>query len=316
VAAQVKDSSGNAISGDNVSLAIGTNAGGATLSVMVNPLPSDSSGNVIYTNVSLDKAGSGYTLKVTEATNSLSATSNAFNIVAGAPVSITLATQPAANSNIAAGSTIPLVAHVQDNHGNSVASDNVTLAIGTNAGGGTLSVTANPVATDSSGNATFANVALDKIGTGYTLTVTEATNSHNATSNAFNIVAGAPAQLVFTTQPTDIAAGGTLNTIAVTEEDAGGNTITTDSSTSVDFTVQACGGAVDLSPVPVTMSNGVATLNSTQVFNTLRANPPGLKVTANDATLGLSGLSEAFAVGPAANPSDLVFADGFEACSL
>jgi hypothetical protein len=311
VAAQVKDSNGNAISGDSVTLAIGTNAGGATLSVTVNPLPTDSSGNVIYTNVSLDKAGSGYTLKVTEATGSLSATSNAFNIVAGAPATITFNTQPTGGSNITPATTIPIVAQVTDNHANAIVGDNVTLAIANNAGGATLSVTANPVATDSAGKATFANVSLDKIGTGYTLRVTESTNSLNITGSAFNIVVGAPAQLVFTTQPTDVAVGGSLNSIVVTEEDAGGNTITTDSVTTVDFSTQACGAPADLGST--SMSNGVATLSSVQVFNNPVANPPGLQVTATDATLDLNVLSNAFAV---QITNDAIFTNGFETCTL
>ena len=308
--AHVQDSHGNAVAGDNVTLAIANNPGSASLSVAANPVATDSSGNATFANASLDKIGSGYTLRATEATGSHAATGNAFNIVAAAPATISLTTQPATNSDIAAGTAIPLVAHVQDGFGNAIAGDSVTLAIANNAGGGTLSVAANPVVTNGSGDASFDNVSIDKIGVGYTLAVTEAGASHNATSNAFNIVLGPVAQLLFTTQPTDVAQGGTLNTIAVTEADAGGNPITTDSTTGVDFTIAVCGGTVDLGSAA--MNNGVATLSSAQVFSTLRANPPGLKVTATDATLTISGLSQAFAVGP----SDLLFTDGFEACAL
>jgi len=114
---------------------------------------------------------------------------------------------------------------------------------------------------------------------------------------------------VFTTPPTDVAPGSTLNAIAVSETDAGGNLITTDSTTNVDFTVLACGGT---SLGNAAMSNGVATLSSAQVFNALRA---GLKISANDSTLGIGGLSQAFNV-DSVSPSDLLFADGYEACAL
>ena len=89
----------------------------------------------------------------------------------------------------------------------------------------------------------------------------------------------------------------------------GGNLITADSTTNVDFTVMACGGTALGN---ATMSNGVATLSSAQVFNALRA---GLKISANDSTLGIAGVSAAFNV-DGVSPSDLLFADGYEACAL
>jgi hypothetical protein len=106
-----------------------------------------------------------------------------------------------------------------------------------------------------------------------------------------------------------VAPGSALNAIAVSEADAGGNLITTDSTSSVDFTALACGGTALGN---ATMSNGVATLSSVQVFNALRA---GLKISANDSTLGISGLSQAFNV-DGVSPSDLLFADSYEACAL
>ena len=307
--ARVQDSHGNAIVNDSVTLAIANNAGASTLAVATNPVTTDASGNAAFANVSLAKAGSGYTLQAAEAAGAHSATSNAFDIVAGAPASIVFTTQPATDSDIAAASPIALVAHVADSHGNAVSGDPVTLAIANNAGAAALSVAANPVQTDSGGDAGFTNAALDKIGTGYTLQVNESVGSTSATGNAFNIVLGAPAHLVFTTPPADVAPGSTLNAIAVSETDAGGNLITTDSTTNVDFTVLACGGT---SLGNAAMSNGVATLSSAQVFNALRA---GLKISANDSTLGIGGLSQAFNV-DSVSPSDLLFADGYEACAL
>jgi hypothetical protein len=306
--AHVADAAGNAVSGQSVLLGISNNPGSSTLSVSANPVPTNASGDATFSSLSLNKIGTGYTLHASDSTTpgATAATSNAFNIIAGSPAIVTLTTQPSAGQNIPATSTFSIVAHVTDGLGNVIVGDNVGLAFGTNAGSGTLTVSPSSLATDSSGNATFNNASIDKIGTGYTLKATEATGSHNVTSNAFNIVVGLPTQLVFTTQPTDVTQGGTLNTIAVTELDAGGNTITSDSATGVDFTVSACGGSALGS---ATMSSGVASLSSAQVFNASRA---GLKVTANDGGLSLSVLSQVFNVGP----SDLLFADEFEICSL
>ena len=72
---------------------------------------------------------------------------------------------------------------------------NVTVAIGTNPGGGTLSGTKTVPAV--AGVATFTTLSIDKSGTGYTLTAA-ANGLTGATSTAFNITAAALSQLVFT----------------------------------------------------------------------------------------------------------------------
>jgi hypothetical protein len=308
IVVHVHDAGGNPVSGDSIGLAIANNPGSATLSGG-GAVATDSNGDATFSAVSLDKAGIGYTLSATDTSvGALATTSAAFNISAGAPASITLTAQPTSGSNIAAGAAIPLTAQVLDGFGNAVSGDNVTLTIGNNCCGATLSVTTNPVATDASGHAAFASVSLDKVGTGYTLVATEA-NALNATSNVFNIVAGAATQLVFTTQPSDVTQGGVVGTIAVTELDAGSNVVTSDSSTNVDFTVSACGGAVSVGQA--TMNNGVATLSTnSQRFYTVAS---GLQISASDASLSLAAGSDPFAV--LAN-SDLLFSDGFDGCRL
>ncbi|HZP65468.1 MAG TPA: protease pro-enzyme activation domain-containing protein, partial [Rudaea sp.] len=261
--AHVQDAAGNPVSGNNIQLAIGANPGGSTLSVTASPINTDSSGNASFAGVSLNKLGTGYTLVATDNTTPLNATSNAFNIIAGTPTTITLTAQPATNANIAIGATIPITAHVADGSGNPVASQNVQLTIGTNPGGASLAVTTNPVNTDGSGNATFSGVSLDKLGTGYTLVATDNTTPLNVTSNSFNIVAGAPAQLLFLQQPTSGTAGVAL-TPAVTVEvlDAHGFLVTADGN-SVTMSVVAGPGAFDPGTVATaTFNNGIATFDS------------------------------------------------------
>ena len=114
-------------------------------------------------------------------------------------------------------------------------------------------------------------------------------------------------KLVFTVQPGDVSAGDALATIEVTEEDPFGGVID-DNTSSVDFTVPACSGTVDLGSV--VMSHGVATLGSPQRFY-VPTDPSILQVTAK--TASLTATSAGFIV--QAN-SDLAFADGFEDCRL
>jgi len=96
------------------------------------------------------------------------------------------------------------------------------VALGTNPGGGTLGGTATVAAV--AGVASFANLSIDKSGTGYTLTAS-ATGPAAATSGAFNITPGTATQLVYTVQPTTTTAGATITpAVQVTARDGLGNT--------------------------------------------------------------------------------------------
>jgi len=149
---------------------------------------------------------------------------------AGAAAKLAFTTQPGAGTGGTAWTTQPVVT-VQDANGNTVTTDtsSVTLAIGTNPGSGTLSGTKTVAAV--AGVATFSGLSIDKPGTGYTLTATDGALT-GATSSTFNITLGAAAKLAFTTQPGG-GTGGTAWTTqpVVTVQDAGGNTVTTDTST-------------------------------------------------------------------------------------
>ncbi len=99
---------------------------------------------------------------------------------------LTFTTQPSSANAGAAISPAVQVA-VQDANGNTVTSANnsITLAIGTNPGGGTLSGTLTVSAVN--GVATFSSLSINQPGIGYTLTASAA-NLTGTTSAAFNIV--------------------------------------------------------------------------------------------------------------------------------
>jgi hypothetical protein len=100
------------------------------------------------------------------------ATSNAFDVSAGAPTHLAFLQQPTSS---AAGATIAPAVTVQlldaFNNVSNVAST-VTLAIGTNPSGGVLSGTTTAAAV--AGTATFATLSIDKPGPGYTLVASSA----------------------------------------------------------------------------------------------------------------------------------------------
>ncbi|HEX8245887.1 MAG TPA: invasin domain 3-containing protein, partial [Longimicrobium sp.] len=220
----IQDQFGNTVTGstDNVTIAIGTNPSGGTLSGTATVAAVN--GVATFSNLSIDKAGTGYTLSATSGSLT-GATSSAFNITPGAAAKLAFGQQPT-NTAAGAANTPAVTVVIQDANGNTVptATDNVTIAIGTNPSGGTLSGTATVAAVN--GVATFSNLSIDKVGSGYTLAATSGSLT-GATSTAFDVTPGAAASLAFTTQPSNTAAGAAITpAVQVTIRDAFGNTVT------------------------------------------------------------------------------------------
>src|SRR5207245_6880328 len=118
-------------------------------------------------------------------------------------------------SNTTAGAAMTPAVQVtaRDGQGNTATgfTGNVTVAIGTNPGGGTLSGTATVAAV--SGVATFSGLSINKAGTGYTL-VASSGGLTDPTSTAINITEGSAPQLVLT-GPRSNTTAGTASTTAV-----------------------------------------------------------------------------------------------------
>ncbi len=150
---------------------------------------------------------------------------------------------------------------VQDASGNLVtsATDTITLAIGTNPAGGTLSGTLSRAAV--AGEATFNDISIDKVGVGYTLNATSGVLSV-AGSIAFEILSGPATQLVFTTQPITAAVGGIIpGTPSVAVQDAGGNTVVGDNSTQITIAIKpgtGTNGATLSGTLTLVVASGVA----------------------------------------------------------
>jgi hypothetical protein len=263
VTVKVEDSNGNVVTTDtsNVTIAIGTNPGGGTVSGTLTVAAV--SGIATFSTLSLNKAGVGYTL--TAADDGLTkATSRAFNITPGTATQLVLGVQP---SNTTAAATISpaVTVKVEDSLGNVVSTDasNVTVAIGTNPSAGTLSGTTTVAAV--SGTATFSTLSINKVGTGYTLTAADGALTP-ATSSAFNVTAGTAARLVFSQQPTNTTAGATIApAVTVLVEDSAGNVINSDSS-NVTIAIGANPGLGNLSgTLTVAAVSGVATLSTLSI---------------------------------------------------
>ncbi len=227
----------------NITLAIATNPAGGILSGTTTVTAG--SGVAIFSGISIDKVGAGYTLRAT-ASGLTQATSAPFDIVAASGQTLFFTTQP---GTATAGGVIPTVrVTARDALGNTATGfiGNVTVVItgGTGTAGAALTGTRTVAAV--AGVATFSDLSINRSGTGYTLTAT-ASGLTGAVSAAFNINAGPASVLVFSAQPQTTTAGATLTpAVQVTAEDALGNTATSFTS-NVTLTISVNPGAGTLS---------------------------------------------------------------------
>src|SRR5439155_1582883 len=209
-----------------ISLALG-NAGGATLSG--NGPVNAVNGVATFANLTIDKVGTGYTLKTTSGKLGR-ATCRESKITAGAAAPAKHLEDGVQPSNTQVGATItPAVTGTAlGAPGNAVPSCTgaVSIAIDNNPVGGTL--TGNAPVNAVNGVATFPNLKIDKVGTGYTLKTTSGTLTP-ATSNAFNITAAPPPpapQPACRLQPSNTQVGVAITpAVTVTALDASGNMV-------------------------------------------------------------------------------------------
>src|SRR5207244_1112141 len=202
------DALGNVVPGftGSVSIALGANPGGGTLS---GTTPVVAVGGVAtFTDLIINKTGTGYTLTAS-ASGFTAVISSAFDIIAGTATQLAFTVQP---SNTMAGAVITPAVQVSvlDGGGKLVPSfrGNVSVAHGNNPGGSTLGGTTTVAAVG--GVATFFDLSVNKTGTGYTLTAS-ATGFAPVTSTAFDITPGTATQLVFTVQPSTTVAGAAIS---------------------------------------------------------------------------------------------------------
>src|SRR5216117_3177488 len=260
----------------SVAVALGNNPGGSTLSGTTTVAAVN--GVATFVDLSLNKTGTGYTLTAS-VSGFTSATSTAFDIIPGTATRLAFTVQP---SNTVAGAAISPAVQVTalDAAGNPVPSftGSVTVALGTNPGGSTLSGTTTVAAAN--GVASFSPLTLDKTGTSYALIATAA-GLNQATSSGFNITPGAATQLVFGTQPSTTVANRQISpAVKVRALDAFGN-VATGFTDAVAIALGSNPGGSTLSgTTAVAAAGGVATffdlsVNKTGTGYTLTASASG-----------------------------------------
>ncbi len=271
--------------GGPVTISMGNNPGGSTLggTLTVNAV----NGVATFSDLTLDKAGGGYTLQVSSS-GLTGTTTGAFTVVAAPATQLVVTTPPPAA--IAVNNGFSLAVSAEDANGNVDTSfnGNVTIALQNNPGnaslGGTLTVTA------VNGVAIFSGLSLNQAGNGYTLQATAASStgaSMSVTTGSFNVSAAAATHLVVTTAPPSTVGAGEGFGLVVSAENVNGNVDTTFNGAVTVSVKNNPGGANVGGTLTVNAVNGKATfsgltLNQLGVGYTLLVSSNGL----NAATTG------------------------------
>jgi hypothetical protein len=257
----VQDASSNTVTGNTSAVMLSiTSPAGATLVCATNPKAAVG-GVASFTGCNVDKPGT-YTLTATDAPLT-QAVSSSFTISVGAANKLAVTTSPNNSTGGVAFTTQPVVT-VQDAGGNTVTGNAsaVTLAITTPAGA-TLTCSANPQSAVS-GIATFVGCKIDKAGT-YTLTASDG-GLTQASSSSFTVAVGAASKLGFTTSPSN-STGGTAFTTqpVVAVQDAGGNTVTGNTSSITLAITTPAGATLACTTNPQAAAAGVATFSGCKI---------------------------------------------------
>src|SRR5947208_2790628 len=199
-----------------------------------------------------------------------------------APTKLVFTVQPTnATAGVAIASAVQVA--IQDASGNTVTSATaaVTVALGTNPGGGTLLGTKTVNA--GAGVASFGDLVIERAASGYTLVASSGALT-GATSVPFAIAPGAKTTLAVVVQPSAAAGAQPITpAVQIAVQDASGNTVTA-ATDAVTVALAANPGAGTLSgTLTVAAIQGMAT------FSNLRIDRPGSGYTLAASAGGLSG---------------------------
>lgn len=265
IAVTAQDDAGNTITNftGQVTIALGNNPGTATLSGTLTAAAA--AGIARFTDLKLDRAGTGFTLVATSAPLT-SATSSAFNIVPGAASRLVFTQQPS-DTTVAGVALAPVVTvAVRDASGNPVTSFTGEVSLRVSGGDATAPLLGTSKVNAVAGIATFPGLRLTRAGSNFTL-VAEAAGLGSATSKVL-VVRPAPAKSLAMTTGTGQAAlpGTTLSPLNFLLRDEFENPI---GGQILDFTVVSGGGSLSVASATTSSDALVSPLGTARTVWTL-----------------------------------------------
>ena len=235
----IEDQYGNVETGDNSSIlaiAIDSGPAGAAFAAGSTTTATVNAGIATFTSLTFDTAGS-YTLQSSDASPAFTTSaSNSFVVNPNVATHLVLLTQPSATATAGVTfATQPMLAE-EDFYGNILTGDSTSTVTVARGSMGTATLQgASLTATLVDGIATFSGLSYDKAETIDLSFTDSATGVPAAASNNIVVSPNAATQLVVTTQPSATATAGITFAVqpVVAEEDAYGNVITSDSTSTV-----------------------------------------------------------------------------------
>ncbi len=203
-AVQLQDAFGNAVAQSGVAVTAALASGGGLLGGTAT-MATDAAGLATFAGLSISGPTGAYVLAFSAA-GLADAASGAVNLAPGDPAALLVATQPSATAQSGIAFPVQPAVQLHDASGNAVSQAGVTVTVSIASGGGVL-VGAASATTDASGRATFAGLAISGAAGQRTLAFASA-GLTGAASAAVDLLAGAPASLSITTQPSSSAQSG------------------------------------------------------------------------------------------------------------
>ena len=279
--------------GNTVTIALAGNPGGATLSGTKTVAAVN--GVATFSNLSLDRAGTGYTL-MASASGLTSATSLPFDVGSGSANRLAFTTAPPATARSGIALSPAPVLQLRDGSGNPVAQSGVLVTASIASGPGSLGGVTTAT-TGSSGAASFANLQIVGPVGNYTIAFS-ATGIQAVISGNIAVSAGLPVALRIATQPSAQAASGAPLAVQpqLQLEDASGNDVD-QAGVAITASIASgpAGGSLGGATVATTNNQGLAafanlTLSGSAGSYTLRFASSGLTATtSNTIVLGAGG---------------------------
>jgi hypothetical protein len=235
VTVQVLDSDGNLVT-DPVNVTVALSGGDSSATLGGTATQTTSGGVATFPDLTVDKTGSSYVL--TASLPDFSAVqplpSDPFDVTPGAPESLQFDQQP---TNTAAGAVISpaVTVDVLDHEGNLVTDQSVDVTVVLSGGDPNAGLGGTPTQSSVNGVATFDDLSVDKVGTGYRLTASSGGLTGDQ-SDPFDITAGSGTHLKFSGQPSDVVAGKAITPpVTVQVLDAEGNLVQDPTSVKVSL---------------------------------------------------------------------------------
>ncbi len=254
VAVKVTASDGVGVGGVNVAFAVVTGGG----SVANATVATDASG-VASTGWTLGATPGEQT--ITASVSGLTGSPVTFKATARSvtPVALSIVTEPPASNG--AGNALPLTVKALDAQGDIAKSFTGTVTVALSASSPSVPLLGTLTATAVDGVASFSDLRINQVGTGYALT-TSASGLRSATTSSFAIVPGPAQRLEFGSYPVFGMPAGVLDAVAVIARDRAGNVATGFTGAVTVSLLASPSGAVLTGTTKLNAVAGVATFEN------------------------------------------------------